>query len=272
MTTEDAAIREVEQAIAEQEQTEFVKKYAMPLIGGATAIVLGVAGWQFYLGSEKSAAAKAAEEFKSAAEMLVNSPEEGRLALEAFSAEAPLGYAVMADFRRAASLGESGDRAAALTLLRKIYAGKAPKRVKDFARLRSAILALPDGRDAVLADLGPMTGDKGSFGHYARELANVAALQAKDYEAAYSGFKAAAEDPSAPEPLRQRAAEFASLAAAARAGVDLVDETRIEDLTEALRAGTREETPTASEGGGRGTFGSPDSHEAGTDSNPGKDQ
>jgi hypothetical protein len=249
VTTEDSALREIDQAIAEEQQSEFLKKYAPLLIGGASAVVLGVGGWQFYLNGRNANAAKAAADFKSATETLIKSPEEGRLALEAFSADAPDGYAVIADLRRAASLGEAGDRAGALALLREIYAGKAPKRLKELARLRAAVLALADGRDAVLSDLGGLIEGEGAFGHHARELANVAALQARDYEAAYSGFKAASEDLAAPEPVRQRAAEFAALAASGRAGVNLTGETRIEDLTKALGAGGEEAAPPAEDAG-----------------------
>lgn len=269
MTTDDAAIREIEQAIAEDQQTEFLKKYAPLLIGGASAVVLGVGGWQFYLNGQQSKAATAAAEFKSATETLVASPEDGRLALEAFSAEAPLGYSVLADLRRAASLGDAGDRAGALALLRKIYAGDAPKRIKEFARLRSAMLALPDGRDAVLADLGSLAEDKGPFGFYARELANVAALQAKDYEAAHSGFRAASEDITAPESVRRRAAEFAALAASGRAGVNLAGEVRLQDLTKALGAGPAEAAPAEAEAAAPAAT---VPAEAGNDGNSGKDQ
>lgn len=234
MTTEDAAIREVEQAIAEERQSEFLQRYAPMLIAAGSVVVLGVGGWQYYHHSQSSRAEKAAAEYQTATETLTTSPEDGRVALEAFSETAPAGYAAMSDLRRAASLADSGDRAGALALLRKLYDGDAPKRLKQFARLRAAVIALPDGRDAVMSDLGSLTDEKGAFGFYARELANVAALQAKDYEAAYSGFKTASEDVAAPEPVRQRAAEYAALAASGKAGVNLTGEIKLEDLAKAL--------------------------------------
>jgi hypothetical protein len=235
VTNEDVAFREVDQAIAEERQTEFLKKYGAVVIGGASAIVLGVAGWQFWNAQSARTAETAAAELQSASETLAATPEDGRLALEAFSAEAPSGYALMADLRRAGSLAGEGDREGALLLLRKVYGDRAaPKRLRELARLRAATLALSDGRDAALGDLGDLVQSKDPMGPYAREIAAVAALTAKDYEGALAMFREAADDASAPETLRQRARELAALAASGKAGVNLTGEARLEDIVKAL--------------------------------------
>lgn len=237
MTNDETAFREVDEAVAEAQQLQFLRKYGALLMGGAVAAIAAVAGFQIWQGQQNAAAVKAATEFESATETLAKAPEDGRLALEAFSAEAPEGYALMADFRRASSMAGGGDRAGGLAVFRKIYADTAvPKRLRDLARLRAGLLAVNDGREAVVTDLGEVPSRADAMSYYAREILGLAALQAKDYESALAEFKKAKDDVAAPEPVRLRAAEFHALAAAGKAGVNLTGETRLEDLAKALDA------------------------------------
>jgi hypothetical protein len=235
VTNDETAFREVDQAVAEQEQLEFLKKYGTALIGAAAAFVLGVGGYQVWQAQKEAAAGRAAAEFKTASDTLQKSPEEGVLALEAFSAEAPSGYALMAELKRASSLAGAGKREEALAAYRKLYASdKAPQRLRDLSRLRAASLSAADGRDAVLKDLGEMISSTSALGFYARELQGVAALDVKDYESAASIFGKMAADEAAPEPVRQRAKEFVALALAGKAGVALKSEASLTDVVKSL--------------------------------------
>lgn len=235
MTNDETAFREVDQAVAEQEQLEFFRKYGGAVIGAAAALVIGVGGYQVWQTKKSAADEKAALEFRTASEAIEKTPEEGALALEAFAAEAPKGYALMADLKRAAALAGAGKRDEALGAYRKIYADNgASKHIRALARLRAASLSASDGRDAVLSDLGDLVSETSAFGFYARELQGVSALDAKDYESAASIFKKMADDEAAPAPVRDRAREFAALAAAGKAGVNLKGEAKIEDLVKSL--------------------------------------
>lgn len=259
MTSEESVFREVDQAVAEERQWAFFRESGPLLIAGAAAIVLGVAGWQLWSARQAAAARQAAITFSSATRILATSPEDGREALKALAESAPAGYAALADMRLGASLADSGDHEGALAVYRRLYKnGGAPQRLRELARLRAAMLSLADGRDAVLADLGPLTESSSPFGYYAREISAVAALEAKDYEAAYEMFKRAAADREAPEPVRQRAEELAALAAAGKAGVNLTGEARVEDLMKALgetRAPADEGAAPQDESGGGETGG-----------------
>lgn len=234
MTNDETAFREVDEAMAADRQNAFFRENGTAIIGGALAIVATVAGWQLWSAQKSSTAEKASMEFATATEMLAKSAEDGRVALEAIAENGPDGYAVLAELRTAASLAAT-DRSGALAIYRKVYAsGSAPRRLRELARLRAAALAFPDGRDAVLADLGELPDGKSTFSYYASELAALAALQAKDYQGAESMFRRAAADSQTPGPVRQRAEEFAALAAAGKAGVNLTGEARVDDLLEAL--------------------------------------
>ena len=234
MTNDETAFREVDEAMAADRQNAFFRENGTAIIGGALAIVAVVAGWQLWSAQKSATAEKASMEFATATEMLAKSAEDGRVALQAIAENGPDGYAALAELRAAASLAAT-DRSGALAIYRKVYAsGSAPRRLRELARLRAAALAFPDGRDAVLADLGELPDGKSTFSYYASELAALAALQAKDYQGAESMFRRAAADPQTPGPIRQRAEEFAALASAGKAGVNLTGEARVDDLLEAL--------------------------------------
>lgn len=234
MSNDETVFREVDEAVAAERQHEFFRRNAALLIGGAAAIVLGVAGWQFWSAQTDARSQDAALRFSTAIETLEGSPEDGRAALEAMSEESHKGYSLLADMRRAGSLA-AVDREGSLRLYRRIYDdGAAPRPLRELARLRAAALAFDDGRDAVLSDLGSLPESDSPFRYYAAELAALAALQAKDFQAAESMFEQAAADPDAPAPVRQRAAEFAAIAEAGKAGVNISGEARVDDLLRAL--------------------------------------
>lgn len=251
MAEDESVIREVEQELAEERQWAFFRKYGGALIGGAVAIVAGVAGWQIWAGQQSARASAAAIEYNEAAQSLAENPEEGRAALAAFAQDAPAGYASLAEFRRAGSLAAGGDREGALAVYRAIYQNTAaPARLRDLARLRAGYLSIADGRQATTADLGGLIDQASIFGGYAREIAAVAALEAGDYADAKTMFARAVDDVSTPAPVRQRAEEFAALASAGAAGVNIKGEARVEDLLNALDAAApapAEEEPAGAE-------------------------
>lgn len=250
MAEDESVLREVEQELAADRQWAFFRQYGPILIGGAAAIVAGVAGWQIWSARQDARASVAAVDYAAALKQLSANADEGREALAAVAEEAPEGYAVLARFRRAASLASSGDREAALGAYRAIYDDVgASAHFRDMARLRAAYLSIGDGRQATTADLGGLIDQATIFGAYAREIAAIAALEAGDYADAQAMFERAVADVATPLPVRQRAEEFAALAAAGAAGVNIKGQARVEDLLNALDAASpaqaSEEAPSA---------------------------
>lgn len=234
MANEDSVLREVDQELAEDRQWELFRKRGPLVIAGAVAIVAGVAVWQFWNARTNSIAEVQALEFREAVELLAQNRDSGRAALGAVAEEGG-GYGVLAQFHRAASFAQGGERLKAVEIYREIYnKGAAPKRVRELARLRAAYLSLSDGRDVVLKDLGHLPEADGAYGVYAREISALAALGAKDYETALAMFRQLSIDISAPLALRTRAEDFAALAAAGKAGVNITGETRVDDLLKAV--------------------------------------
>lgn len=234
MANEDETIlREVDQELAEERQWAMFRQHGPAVVGAAIAIVVGVAGWQIWSHLQTSNAEKHAVEFLAAVETLEEDPTAGRAALETV-AEAKGGYGALASLRRAGSYAANGERLKAVEIYRELANSDAPRRVRELAQLRAAYLSLADGRDVVMSDLGNLTDATGPFSFYAQEVLALAALFEKDYEVSLSAFRALSINLEAPQGVRERAEEFAALASAAKEGVNITGETRLDDLLKAV--------------------------------------
>lgn len=219
MTNDETILREVDQALAEDQTSKTLTRNLPMVIGAALLVVAGVGGWQFWSSQRTAAAAKASAAFDEA--LKISGTEEGTKALEAIAAQNDA-YGALARMRLAGEYAAKNEREKALGLYREVYGDRAgSKRLKDMARIRASYLSMEDGRDAALKDLGDLETDKTALGFYARESIALAALKAGDYQGAEEMFRAAAAAPDAPEPIRLRAGEFAALAGAGKAGVAL---------------------------------------------------
>ncbi|MBY0421090.1 MAG: tetratricopeptide repeat protein [Parvularculaceae bacterium] len=231
---DDLALKEINRQIAEDERNALVRKYAPAFAGVGALLVAGVGGWQVWQSQNQKRAEAAAVEYRAVLKTAADSPSDGPAALSAFAAKAPRGYADLAKMKRAGEIAGT-DRAAALALYREVAGeAKAARRIRDLARIRAAYLAFPDGRDAVLKDLGPLVEDASALGAYARELAAIAAFDAGDYEGAQQSFAKLAADADAPAPVKLRAEGLAPLAAAAKGGADVTGLLKATDLGKAL--------------------------------------
>lgn len=231
---DDLALREINRQIAEDERNALVRKYAPAFVGVGALLVAAVGGWQYWQSQQQKRADVAAVEYRAVLKTAANSPTDAPAALAAFAAKAPEGYAQLARMKRAGEIADT-DRAGALALYREIAGdAKAAARLRDLARIRAAYLAFPDGRDAVLKDLGPLVEDASALGAYAREIAAIAAFDAGDYEGAQQSFAKLAADADSPAPVKIRAEGLAPLAAAAKAGADVTGLPKATDLGKAL--------------------------------------
>lgn len=222
MTNDDTAFREIEQAIAEDRQSQFLRQFGPIMIGGAIAVVLAVAAYQFWTGARGRVAGEAASALREALVELEADAAKGEVALERLAATGPAGYAAIAKLRLAALRATDGRTAEAMGLYREIYGdARQPGQLRDLTRVRAAFLALPEGREAVAREAGPLATEKTPLGYFAREAIAIAALRAGDIQTAESMFLEAARSIDAPEGVRLRGAEFAAIASAAKAGVSI---------------------------------------------------
>lgn len=235
MTNEDSVIREVDEELAHERQWEFFRKNGPALIGAAAAVVASVGGWQYYNYHKAETARRSAMQYAEALKTLEADETTGAAALKKVIDNGAGAYPLLARLQEGALLERKGDRMGALADYRAAAEDRrATKHLRQLARLRAAYLVLEDGREAVLAELGPLAEAQTPLGYYAREIVGVAAIEAEDYDAAAVMFRRAAIDLSAPEPVRQRAEELAALASAGKAGVNISGKVRTQDLLRAL--------------------------------------
>ena len=219
MTNDETMLREVDQALAEDQTSKTLTKNLPVVIGAALIVVAGVGGWQFWSSQWAAASVKASTAYNEALKQ--SGTDAGTKAFEEIAGESGA-YAALARMKLAGEFASKGDREKALGLYREVYSGGAAStRIKDMARLRASYMSLADGRDAVLKDIGGLETDKSAIGYYAREVIALAALKAGDFQSAEEMFRKAATAADAPEPVRLRAAEFAALAGVGKAGVEL---------------------------------------------------
>ncbi len=238
MANEDTALREVDQELAEERQWAMFRKYGPMVISGAIAIVLGVGGWQFWNAREDGIAQRQALEFRNAAELLSENASEGRDALKAIADENASGYSTLAAIQRAASFARSGERLNAIQAYREVYSDNdTPKHLRDLTRIRAGYLSLSDGREAVMENIGDLAESGSAYAFHAQEISGLAALEAGDYETAISIFRQLAIDLGAPGTIRERAEDFAALAASGKAGVNIKGETQLDDLLSIIGEG-----------------------------------
>ncbi len=217
MTNDDTILREVDQALAEDKTATAFQKNLPLILGAAFVAIAGVGGYQFWQSNRTAAAEQASRAYEDAVK--AGEGDEAKAQFEAL-AKGGGGYATIAKMRLAGEHASQGETSKALGLYRDVYgAGGASKRIKDLARLRAASLSISEGRDAVIKDVGALETDGTPIGDYARELLALAALKAADYQTAETMFLKAAASLDAPEPVRQRAKEFAAIAAAGKSGV-----------------------------------------------------
>ncbi len=204
---DDSLLREVEEEIRREQMQKIWQRYNGLILGAATLIVLGVAGYK-YLETSRVASAEAGGAKFAAAETLSDDKkkDEAEKAFKAIADTGPAGYASLAKLRLAGAEAKDGkitDAVATYDSLAK-QAG-ADDLLKSFAELQAASLRMTDADYAEIQNrLTPLIGDDAPFAKSARELLGIAAYKAKKYDEARKYLEALLIDPNASEDLQER--------------------------------------------------------------------
>ncbi|MEM9840306.1 MAG: tetratricopeptide repeat protein [Pseudomonadota bacterium] len=215
---EDVLLREVDEDLSRDQTFETLRKWRVPLIGGAVAIIGGVSGYQVFENQKTSAANEAAAAYAELSFAAETPPSADDL--RTFSEETEGGYGALAALRAASELGAIGDYESAAELYAQIYNDESLSlAMRDYARVTAAYLLLDRKPDeaAAIAQLV----ETNAFRPYADEISSGAALKSGAYRAARAGFDTLAEDESLPEGLRARASAYAGVADAAANGASI---------------------------------------------------
>ena len=219
---QDGFLREVDEALREQQVINAFKRHGRTLAIVIVAILVGVAGYLWWEHTRKAEAGERGEQLTIALDQI----EAGRLdagagQLAPLAAETAGGSGVIARLMQAGILAEQGKAAEAQKAFAAIAAdGGAPPPLRDIATLREAAAGfdrLP--ADQVVARLKPLAVPGKPFFGSAGELLGVAYMKQGRNDLAGPLFAAIARDKTVPSTLQRRARQMAGLL-----GVDAVDD------------------------------------------------
>ena len=200
--------REVEEDVRKERFEKLWKAYGDYVIALIVLAVLSVGGWQGWLRYQDSQRAKAAGQFVAA--QRITNATQAAAAFDVLSKTAPSGYGELARLARANALASGGKTTDAVAIYNDL-AGTDSGPLGAVARLRAAWL-LADGtpRADLVTLLTPISGDSNAWHEMAREVLAYSDYKAGKVKDATSEFDALANDPEAPDALKNRARAFAA--------------------------------------------------------------
>ena len=207
-TEDDNFIREVNEELRSDQANALWKKYGKLIIGGAVAIVLGVAGNVGYKNWVDSQAAASGDIFLEA----LTHAREGRndealAAFDQLKADGYGSYPVLAKMRAATVIAEQGNAEDAISeFLSVANDGSVADALKDVAKIRAGYLMVDvSSYDEVAAQVEVLTNTTNTMRHSAREILGLSAFKANDYARAKDWFTLVVGDTSTPQQIAARA-------------------------------------------------------------------
>jgi hypothetical protein len=204
--------REIEDELRRENLLKLWRRYGKYVIAAAVLALVaggGVAGWRHHLQSEREAQGA---RYNDAVTVLRAGKEADAVKQFAALAKEEGGYGTLAAFEHANLLAREGKEKAAVAAFDRLAGdtGLAPD-LRDVAVLLSVMHALPNGDpQAAIARLKPLTASGKPFRASALDLTAAAMLKAGDRAGALAIYKKLADDLTAPQGVRARAAEMAA--------------------------------------------------------------
>lgn len=209
---QDGFLREVDEALREEQLVGAFKRYAKPVGGAIAVILLALAGYLYWDTSRKDAAALTAERNVLALERLeagdVNSAVKD---FELLAKDDSPGVRAMALMQLAAIAAQQGkDEEAAKKFAAIADDASLPQPYRDLARVREVALRFDAMKpEDVIAKLKPLAVPGNAFFGSAGELVGMAYLEQGKPELAGALFAQIAKDKATPESLRVRMRQMA---------------------------------------------------------------
>jgi hypothetical protein len=207
----DEFIREVDEAVRQEQWLKLWKQYGNYAVAAALALVIGSAaavGWRAW---QEKGRLEDARRYAAAQQLLRDDkPAEAAEAFAALAEDARGGYRVLARLRAAEARAQAGDPAGATAALEQLAANdEADPVYRALGELLVAQRGFADGQpSAVLAELEPLLGTDGPWRYSALELRALAQMQSGDTVAARQTLDDLLADPLTPPALSRRATEL----------------------------------------------------------------
>lgn len=222
----DEFIREVDEAVRQEQWFKLWQQYGTYAIAAALAIVVGTAagvGWRTYQQNQRLDEAR---RYAAAQQLLRDDqPAEAAAAFASLAQDANGGYRVIAELSAAAAQGDAGDDQAKVATLTKLADDDDAASV--YRGLAELLAAQEDfntaGPAVALAKIEPLAAADRPWRHSALELRAVAEMQSGDTAAARQTLDDLLADPATPPDLARRAAELLAFLGGPLAAADATD-------------------------------------------------
>lgn len=205
---EDNIFREVDEELRSERMRTLWRRVAPFVIGAAVAIVALVAvneGWSWYTNSQASRSSEELYAALGAGDDLAATQTR----LDELAANGSGGYPVLAEFRKASLLAETGDTAGAVAAYDALANSQSNVRLRELALLQAAQILVDTGSLAdVEARIGTLATEDNPMRRVARELIGLAQYKAGETAAAQASFEAVLNDPLAQGQIRNRMAYY----------------------------------------------------------------
>jgi len=203
--------QEIDEDLRRENFAKLWQRYGQYVIAFAVLVVIAVGafvGWREYqLRQRQAEGARYAAALGLARQ---GKDQEAVAALTAMAPKAGGGYGVLARFEEGALKARSGDTAGAITVYDGIaHDASLDATFRDVATLLAAQYEIKSGdAKSVIDRLAPLTAAANPWHPTALELTALAQLKAGDRGAARATYQKVADDLTAPQGLRARAAEM----------------------------------------------------------------
>ncbi len=207
---QDNLFKEIDEELRHEHYAVLWKKYGNYVIGAAVVLVLAVGGYQGWKAYDLHQRTEASATFDIALRATgENKPDEAAAALKVLADSGADGYALLARFNQAALTAKDDTRAGADAYFDIAGDSGVDEIWQGLATIQGVRLILDSGdTNDLSARLTPLMSGNGPWRHSAKELAAVLANRSGDAERAGKLFRELADDATAPQGIRARAAEM----------------------------------------------------------------
>jgi hypothetical protein len=204
---QDGFLREVDEALREEQLVTAFKRYAKPVGAAITVGLLALAGYLWWDTAQKTEAAQRSERMIVALERIgAGSNEAGMKDLELLAKDASPGTRAIALMELAAISAKTGNAPDAIKRFAAISADASlPQAFRDLATVREVTLRFDTMKpEEVIARLKPLAVPEGAFFGSAGELVGMAYLEQGKPQEAGALFAKIGQDKNVPKSLRSR--------------------------------------------------------------------
>lgn len=210
--SDEAFLREVDDAVRASDLTSFWKRYGRWLLAAVVAGLLAFGGWIVYHNQQQAAADKQGEEFVDAMDKLrAGQEKEARAKLATLTKADQPGYRAMAQLVEANLLGEDGETKKAIAIYAKVAGDSSlPQTFRDLALIRQTSAefdTLPP--QTVIDRLKPLAKPGNPWFGSAGELTAISYMKQGKDNLAGPIFAQIAKQDGLPQSLRSRAQQMA---------------------------------------------------------------